>query len=1121
MRAALPENEAARLAALEACAILDSEAEDAFTELAVAAAHGCGVGISLISLVDRDRQWFKASLGLSAKETPRDVAFCAHAILGKELFEIPDARLDPRFCDNPLVTGEPGVRFYAGAPIELDDGNRVGTLCVIDREARSLSDEQRYVLRTLAKQVALRLDLRRVQGERDREIAAQARARREIEALADELRGEEARFRTLTEAIPQLVWTATPDGAGDYYNRRWIEYTGLNGEPGDMTDFRRVYHPDDLERCLRKWAEAIESGSTYEQEYRLRRASDGAYRWHLGRALPLRGDDGRIVKWFGTCTDIDDQRRAKEALLAEQRRLDARVREGTAQLQASNAAQQHSENRFRALIDRVPIGIFEADLEGNYLFVNAGWEQLAGMTNEEAKGMGWRRGIHADERERVAAAWQAAVRGRQDFATEYRRHTPRGVSWMLVTASPLRDPAGKVTGYLGAVTDVTERRRVEAMTQRLASVVESSNDAIFSLTLDGVITDWNLGAERIFGYTAREMIGGSFFILVPCDRVDEHFEVLERLQRGETVDHVETVHVRKDRALIDISASVSAVRDASGAIVGLSRIARDVTAARRVAAELSRAKAAAEAATRAKSDFLANMSHEIRTPMTAVLGFTELLLESELTESDRLNYLMTVRRNGEHLLSVLNDILDFSKIEAGKLSTERISCSVCQILGEVESLMRVRANEKDLAFEIVYASPIPAAIASDPTRLRQIVLNLVSNAIKFTERGSVSVEARCEAVDSGSPELVLDVVDTGIGLTREQIACLFQPFSQADPSTTRRYGGSGLGLGICAPLAVALGGTIAVTSEPGRGSTFTLRLAIEAAAVASMMHATDAVALTGRMSGQSERVGPPRLEGRVLLAEDGHDNQVLISRLLQTWGLEVSLAENGLTAVAQATAATSAGRPFDLILMDMQMPEMDGYGATAHLRAEGYRGKIVALTAHAMTGERERCLRAGCDDYLRKPIERAAAWAMVAACVSRQPISSRAAAAVSAPPAAIAEAAPRSALYSVYADDPDLAGIVVDFVARLPDRLGAMQAAVEGLDLGRLQSLAHQLRGSAGSYGFLPITVAAARVEDALTSGEQVSRVASEVASLIALCARARPGLAPARGASIAAAPPR
>jgi PAS domain S-box-containing protein len=331
--AAYPEYEPARLAALDACAILDTEPEEDFTALAVAAAHVCGTGIGFVSLVDRERIWFKAAVGVDATEIPRSAdAFCVHAIEGSEILEVPDAQLDPRFCNNALVTGALAVRFYAGAPIELDDGHRVGTLCVLAGAPRTLSAAQRKVLGTLARQLALRLDLRRARLDRDREIAAQVQARVEVAALVDEVRSKEAHFRSLIEAIPQLVWTTTPEGRGDYFNRRWIEYTGLSGEPGDRSGFSRVVHPDDLGVCIETWFKAVSAGTSYDIEYRIRRASDGAYRWHLGRALPVHDDQGRIVKWFGTCTDIDDQRRAKEALVEAQRLLDLQVRERTAQL---------------------------------------------------------------------------------------------------------------------------------------------------------------------------------------------------------------------------------------------------------------------------------------------------------------------------------------------------------------------------------------------------------------------------------------------------------------------------------------------------------------------------------------------------------------------------------------------------------------------------------------------------------------------------------------------------------------------------------------------------------------------------------------------------------------------
>ena len=277
-----------------------------------------------------------------------------------------------------------------------------------------------------------------------------------------ELCVKKAHFRSVGEAIPQLVWTIMPEGVADYCNLRWTEYTGMTLMEAQREDIMNVIHPDDREVCLEKWLEAVATEGDHELEYRIRRAPDGAYRWHLGRAVPLRGEDGRVVKWFGTSTDIDDARRATEALVDAQQLLNARVRERTAQLEVSTAAHQQSERRFRTLIDTVPIGIFETDTEGNCLFVNASWERMFGLTNEEAKGRGWLRSLHADDRERVRAAWEATTRAGRDFASEYRKLTPTGVIWVSAASVALRDPAGAVSGYLGTVVDVTERRRAAA-----------------------------------------------------------------------------------------------------------------------------------------------------------------------------------------------------------------------------------------------------------------------------------------------------------------------------------------------------------------------------------------------------------------------------------------------------------------------------------------------------------------------------------------------------------------------------------------------------------------------------------------------------------------------------------
>ena len=395
---------------------------------------------------------------------------------------------------------------------------------------------------------------------------------------------------------------------------------------------------------------------------------------------------------------------------------------------------------------------------------------------------------------------------------------------------------------------------------------------------------------------------------------------------------------------------------------------------------LRQAKKRAEAATRVKSEFLANMSHELRTPMTAILGYTELLLEDgDLARAPmrRIEALRTLKRNGQHLMRILTDILDLSKIEAGKIEVEHISTSPCEVIADIESVMRSVAEEKGIRFEVTYVNQIPSKIETDPTRLRQILMNLVGNAIKFTEKGSVqmSVQLKGEGEDR---LLCFAVVDTGRGLSPEAMSRIFESFSQADASTTREFGGTGLGLTISRQLARLLGGDITVESVEGESSTFTLTIQAGAIAGAEMLDDPSLRDIqpfvlpndpnsTMAFLDDVKHSGP---RGQILLVEDGEDNRRLISLTLKKSGFDVTHAENGEVGLQVALASRDVGEPFDLILMDMQMPVMDGYEATRRLREEGCDIPIVALTAHAMKGDRERCLAAGCDDFATKPISR-------------------------------------------------------------------------------------------------------------------------------------------------------
>jgi PAS domain S-box-containing protein len=557
------------------------------------------------------------------------------------------------------------------------------------------------------------------------------------------------------------------------------------------------------------------------------------------------------------------------------------------------------------------------------------------------------------------------------------------------------NPAHQVAQTYEALQEANKRLGTSRAIYK--TLFDRSENFIGLLSLTGRILDVNNTALQQGGVKADEALGMFVWDSPWCNQTTEVQDrvrlAVERAAVGAD-DQFDVSFIAPGGTITHVNVFVKAVRDEQGRPIYIITEGRDVSVGKRREAELDQSlreldhvcselasvnsalrekEKQALSASEAKSEFLANMSHEIRTPMTAILGYAELLLhDDELEHSGERRHeaAHAIHRNGDHLLRLINDVLDLSKIEAGKLMIELLPCSPVKIIEEAIELMRVRATAKGVTLDVTYETAVPEFIQSDPTRLRQVLVNLIGNAIKFTEFGSVRTVVRY--CDKQSPTLECDIIDTGIGLTPSQLERIFQPFMQADTSTTRRFGGSGLGLAISKRLAEDLGGKIEVVrTELHSGSTFRLSIAVSQQRDAAMVRPDVTVADTPGNAAGSNAPGQSQLAGcRIMFAEDGPDNQRFIAFILRKAGATVTIVDNGQVALDSALAARHAGQPFHVILMDMQMPIMDGYLATASLRRAGYCGYIIALTAHAMQEDREKCLAVGCDDYESKPIQR-------------------------------------------------------------------------------------------------------------------------------------------------------
>ncbi len=652
--------------------------------------------------------------------------------------------------------------------------------------------------------------------------------------------------------------------------------------------------------------------------------------------------------------------------------------------------------------------------------------------------------------------------------------------------------------YLGRMLRHLDPGR--AVPERVKSALDSLAESLILMDQNGYIVLANQSFCDMTGKSVEQLLGKEAGEFAWLDQQGEplsaeHMPWVNVFKTGQLQRDVFVRMKDGNGEMRSFKANAAPVPGAAGKVGGVLMSMDDITILEQKEVELRESKAKADAASQAKSDFLANMSHEIRTPMNAIIGFTELLRRGvHRNENEATRYLNTIHTNGKHLLELINDILDLSKVEAGRLEVEKIHCEPHNVIKDVIDILQVKAREKAIGLEFVVTSPVPANIHSDPARLRQMITNLLGNAIKFTEKGQVRVVERwVPATPNTAARLEIDVSDSGIGIPADKLGSIFEAFVQAESSTTRRFGGTGLGLSISRSFAQVLGGDIRVQSVYGEGSTFTIVLD-PGQVIGELI--SPAVALQARQTNESDTGLSWQFEAKeVLVVDDSPENRHLVKLVLEEVGLRVSEAGDG-----QQACDAIAAKKFDLVLMDMSMPVMDGYTATKLLRQRGQTLPIIAFTAHALKGFEAEILAAGCTGYLTKPIDIDLMLKTLNRFLpaNRVATQSRTSLMKSAP----TESAPDTAgIASRLAVNAKFHPVINAFIQRMNPQLESMKAALDSANMDELSKLAHWLKGSGGSVGFDDFTDPARRLEDA-AKAEEIDTAKKELVTIIQLSKR-------------------
>ncbi len=791
----------------------------------------------------------------------------------------------------------------------------------------------------------IEVSVRALRGQKGEFLGTSGNIRDVTEARAAQksLSESEERFRMLAETAPVGIFQADPDGQITYLSPHWASKIGLTADDALKSGWRsKLLNADDYVDDP-GWTGFNKPGDRKERQHCFR-TPDGSELWINTVNTAIFDEAGVITGFVGVAVDITERHNTLMEL-------------------------QASEKRFQTLASLSPAGIVRTQLNGEVSYVNQAWLAFAGITEQEAMGEGWVKAMHPGDKDRIVEAWTKAVEKGDRFNAEFRFQKSDGTtSWVMAIAAPEITDEGILNGHIAVVLDISEvvaaRRALEDERSRFKALTENVTDAIVTIGIDGVCRYASPALFELTGYAPEEVVGKP--IRIPVNEVDRAlvsstFEDMFAGRLDRAVIAYRTEHKTKGWRWHE--ANIRLVRDPdTDAPQEVISSVRDVTDRKLLEDKLRRARDQAESAALAKSSFLANMSHEIRTPMNGVMGFADLLLESELDDLQR-QYAGLIAESGKSMMTLINDILDLSKIEAGQMTIAAEAIDIGHTIGGTMRLMKAAAMEKNLALEVDIDDAVPGHIVGDKLRIRQILSNLVGNAIKFTERGSIKVRARMNR-SGRKPVIDIAVSDTGIGIPADRQKAIFDEFEQADGSTVRKYGGTGLGLSISRRLAALMGGTLSVESEEGQGATFTLRFPLIAADASADDNEEAATDRRGHETAAHD-------ERRILIVEDHDINQLLVKALIDKAGFRSDIAVDGLEAIAMIEQAEADGTLYDLVLMDIQMPNMDGIEATRHIRKHGFAQEklpIVALTANAYQSDVEECLAAGMQAHLAKPV---------------------------------------------------------------------------------------------------------------------------------------------------------